>query len=306
MGLLSGSASISRFTVVSRPPEPDFEAARFAEIQPGSEVRERSGFVPMEPEAPYQVGHERFAFRVRVDKLKPDPTAVRERLKDLIRLELDGTGASFVGPKKRKQLRELAEEELIVRSSPRSKIVEGVIDGDVLYVASTAKSFLGTVLLLLRQVGVVVEPLAPWTADGSGEDGNEVESELVEIREPGHSILGCRFLKALLDDRELLVEPVSGSVRLQTREAKVSLTGAVLAELLRYVEGEAEILSAKLTTGEITFRLDGPSFHVTGLSVETDRHEHWTELLDERLEKITAAFDLLDGKYAALADQLTR
>ena len=301
MGLLSGSASISRFRVVSRPPQPDFDAARFTEIQPGSEVRERSGFVAMEPEAPYQVGHERFAFRVRQDQLKPDPTAVRERVKDLIRIELDTTGAGAVGPKKRKQLRELAEEELIVRSSPRSKIVEGLIDGETLYIASTAKSFLGTVLLLLRQVGVVVEPFAPWTADGSGE---EVESELVEIREPGHSVLGCRFLKALLEDRELLVEPVSGSVRLQTREARVSLTGAVLPELLRYVEQEVEILSAKLTTGEITFRLDGPSFRVTGLAIETERHDHWTELLDERVEKISAAFELLDAKYSDLADRL--
>ncbi len=303
MGLLSGSASISRFKVVSRPPEPDFETARFTEIQPGSEVRERSGFVPMEPEAAYQVGHERFAFRVRQDQLKPDPTAVRERVKDLIRIELDTSGASSVGPKKRKMLRELAEEELIVRSSPRSKIVEGTIDGETLYIASTAKNFLGTVLLLLRQVGVVVEPFAPWTADGSAE---EIESELIEIREPGHSVLGCRFLKALLEDRELLMEPVTGSVRLQTREAKVSLTGAVLTELFRYVEQDAEILSAKLTTGEITFRLDGPSFRITGLSIETARHDHWTELLDERIEKISAAYELLDGKYASLAEQLVK
>jgi len=182
---------------------------------------------------------------------------VRERVKDLIRIELDATGASSVGPKKRKMLRELAEEELIVRSSPRSKIVEGAIDGEILYIASTAKNILGTVLLLLRQVGVVAEPFAPWTADGSGED---VESELIEIREPGHSVLGCRFLKALLEDRELLMEPVTGSVRLQTREAKVSLTGAVLTELFHYVEQDAEILSAKLTTGEITFRLENAAY----------------------------------------------
>jgi hypothetical protein len=302
MGLLAGSATISRFRVLSRPPEPEFESQRFVEIAPGSEVRERIGFVPMELDAPYQVGQERFAFRVRLDTLKPDPTGVKERLRELIKVELESTGAPYVGAKKRKLLRQLAEEELIVKASPRSKIIEGVIDGPLLYVATTAKTFLGRVLVLLRQVGVVVEAGAPWTQG----EWPEIESELVEVKEEGQSVLGCRFLRSLLDDRELFIEPAAGSVRLQTREAKVTLTGAVLPDLLRLAEREMELLSAKLTTGEITFRFDGLSYFISGLKVETDRHEHWTELLDERLEKITAAWELLDRKMEAVRDRLDR
>lgn len=300
MGILSGAASISRFRVTSRPEEPDFDSARFTEIAPGSEVRESVGFVPMELGSPYLVGHRRFAFRVRVDTLRPDATAVRERVKALIQVETEATGMPFVGSRKRRQLRQLAEEELIVRSAPRSRIVEGCIDDDVLHVATTARSRLGTVLVLLQRIGVVAEPMAPWTEA----DQPEVESAVIDVREPGQSVLGCRFLRALVGDRELFFEPESGSVRLQTHEAKINLTGAILNDLLRYLDRGAEILSAKLTSGEISLRLDGLDFRISGLRVETGRHEHWTELLDERLEKIGAAWDLLDRKYRELQPEL--
>ncbi len=300
MGLLSGSASITRFNIISRPEEPDFEQVRFTEIPPGSELRESTGFVPIEPEAPYQAGQSRFLFRVRIDKLRPDPTAVKERLKELIKSEMEMTSLPFVGPKKRKHLRELAEEELIVRAVPRSKIIEGCLDGDVLYVASTAKSLLGTVAALLRQIGVVVEPKAPWIDN----DEAELESELLTTREPGESVLGCRFLRALVGDREVLFEPESGLVRLQTGEARITLSGGVLGDLLKYIERGAEVLSAKLVLGESSFRFDGLSFRINALRIETDRHEHWTELLDERLEKIAAVFEVLDTKYTELGSDL--
>ncbi|MCH9651995.1 MAG: hypothetical protein K0U98_27445 [Deltaproteobacteria bacterium] len=300
MGLLSGSVSVTRFNVPSRPEELDFESARFFAIQPGSEVKERVGFVPMEPEAPYQIGHSRFAFRVRIDKLSADPTAVRERLKELIKTELETTGASSVGARKRKMLRELAEEELLVQATPRSKIIEGVLDDRLLYVASTAKSYLGTVLLLLRQIGVVAEPKAPWLDAGDG----DIESDILETSEPGQSILGSRFVKALVGDSVLTLEPASGNIRLQTREARVTLAGVVLPDLLRYMERGAEILSARLTTGEIGFRFDALDYRINGLKVESGRHDHWAELLDERLEGISAAWELLDRKFEELKPRL--
>ena len=296
MGLLSGAASVTRFNLPVRPQEIDFDEAAFRAIAPGSEVRESVGFVPVEPEADYRVGAARWAFRVRVDRLRADPTTVRERVKQLVAAELEATGAPFVGPKKRRQLKNLAEEELIVQSTPRSKIIECAIDGDVLYVASTAKGQLGQVVTLLRRVGVTADPKAPWV----DRQDPDPDSDLIEMREPGESVLGCRFLNALLGDRLLTFEPVSGRVVLQTRQAKVTLAGEVLPDLLRYAERGAEILSAKLTTGEVTFRLDGPTWRVSSLRVETDRHEHWIGLLDERLEKIAAVYELLDGKYADL------
>lgn len=296
MGLLSGSLNITRFTVVSRPEVLDFEPLAFRDIAPGSEVRESVGVLPLELEAPYEVGHGRYAFRVRIDRLRPDPTVVRERLKQLVQSEMEMSGASFVGSKKRKQLRELAEEELILQATPSSKIIECCIDGELLYVASTAKSFLGLVAAQLRKIGILVEPKAPWL------DGQEEEpaGDLIEAHEPGHSLHGCRFLRDLIGDREVIVEPEAGYARLQTPEARVTLSGAVLKELLRYVQEDAEVLAAKLITGESSFRFEAMSFQLASLRVEIGRHEHWTELLDERLEKIAAVFTLLEEKYAAL------
>ena len=45
MGLLTGAVSVTRFNVVNKPDEIDFEQASFQEIPPGSEVRESQGFV---------------------------------------------------------------------------------------------------------------------------------------------------------------------------------------------------------------------------------------------------------------------
>ena len=299
MGLLSGSVSVTRFNVAPFPGEPEFEQERFVEIPPGSEVRERIGFVPMEPEAPYEVGQSRFAFRVRIDRLKPDPTAVQERLKQLVRAEVDA-GAEFVGAKKKKQLKQLAEEELIVKTTPVSRIIECCLDGKVLYVATAAKDHLGKVIAQLRKIGVVADHKTPWIDRGDP----EVESEIVPAYEPGQSVLGCRFLKALMGDRDLMFESEAGLVQLQTAETRITLAGAISSDLHRYVQRGAEILSAKLLTGDAGFRFDALNFRVGSLRVETSRHEHWTDLLDERLEKIAGVFELLENKYQELASRL--
>ena len=76
MGLLSGTVSVTRFNVAVPQEGPDFERARFWAIEPGSEVRERMGFVPFEIDAPYEVAKGRYVFRVRIDRVRADPTAV--------------------------------------------------------------------------------------------------------------------------------------------------------------------------------------------------------------------------------------
>ena len=298
MGLLSGSVSISRFNVTKVPTKPDFEKAGFREIEPGSEVRLSRGFVPIEPGEPYKFGHKRWAFRVRIDRLRPDPTTVRERYRALIRTELDA-GAEYVGPKKRKELRTLAEEEVLVRTSPTSRIIEGVIDGKELYVASTARNQIGIVLEVLREINISAEPKAPWT----DREQPEVESE-VSIQEPGQSILGARFLRDMWGDAELTIEPEAGYVRLCTADTKVTLAGVVEHDLMHFIEHEAEIVNAKMTTGEITFRFDALSFSVSNLRVDTERYDHWTNLLDARLEKISEVFDLLEAKFEEVVSAL--
>jgi hypothetical protein len=301
MGIVSGSISLTRYNISPRLEEPPFDKEAFVEIQPGTTTREVSGFLPYEPEASYQTSAARYFFRIRFDKLTPDSEAVKERLRELIRLEFE-QGAEFVGPKKRKMLKELAEEELLAQTRPRTKIIEGCMDGSVLYVGSTSKNYIGRVLELLRRVGVHTEIKAPWLE----RDDPEVESSIIEMKEPGESILGSRFLKLLVGDREILIEPENGSVRLQTKDAKVSLTGAILPDLIEYIEEGAEVLSAKLLTGHGPFKFDALPFRISNLRVETEKHDHWTEYLDERLQKIAAVFELLEGRYEELRPELIK
>jgi hypothetical protein len=301
MGLLSGTVAVTRFNVAVPAEGPDFERARFWEIEPGSEVRERMGFVPFELDAPWEVAQGRYVFRMRIDRIRPDATAVKERLRELIKGEMESTGKTFVGPKTRKKLRDLAEAESAMRQAPRTKIVECCIDGPILYVASTAKTYLGTVISMLRHAGVEGEFKAPWLDEAP--EADEM-SDVVIPREPGESVLGCRFLRVLLEEPDVMVEPEAGSVRLATREARVSLTGAVLNELYRYLEEGAEILSAKIHVGAVPLRFDALSYRVSGLKLEPVKNEHWTIDLDQRLEQIAGVFALLDGKYAALKERI--
>lgn len=301
MGLLSGTVSVTRFNVAVPPDGPDFERARFWAIEPGSEVRERMGFVPFEIDAPYEVGSRRWAFRVRIDKVRPDPTTVKERVKELIKAEMEATGAPFVGSKTRKKLRELAEQELCLREAPRTRIVECCIDGPLLYVGSTAKTYLGSVLTLLRQAGVEADFKAPWLDEAPEADET---SDIVLPKEPGQSVLGCRFLRLLLEEPEVMVEPETGSVRLATREAKVTLTGAVLHDLFRFLEEGAEILAAKIHAGAVLLRFDALAYRLNSVKLEPVREEHWMVDLDKRLEQVAAVFEFLDGKYRTLKDRL--
>ena len=296
MPLLSGSAAVTRFRVTSRPEEPDFDRLAFAPILPSSEARESIGFVPFAPDAPYAVGSQRWAFRVRIDRRKPEASAVRERLQQLVASELQMTGREFVGSKKRRELKELAEAELLAGTTPRTKVIECCLDGKTLLVASTAKAYLGVVLEQLRRIGVVADYLTPWSADG--EVAEEGLSDIVEAREPGQSVRGCRCLKLMLEDPEVLLEPEAGSARLRTRQARISLAGDVMADVFAYLEAGAEILSAKLVIGEFRFGFDGLSWRVSGLKFERQRYEHWIEALDARLQRIAALFEWLDGAYA--------
>jgi hypothetical protein len=301
MGILGKTVSVTRCNAAVPPEGPDFDAVAFSAIEPGSEVRERLGVVPFELGAPYEIGARRWAFRVRIDRRRPDANAVRERVRELVQLEREQSGAPFVGPKKRKELKAIAEHELLVGQRPSTRLVECVLDGSLLYIASTAKAHLGAVLTLLRQAEVAAEWKAPWLDEAPEADES---SDIVVPKEPGQSVLGCRFLKALLEDPEVLVEPETGSVRLATREARVTLAGGVLNDLYRYVEEGAEILSAKILLGTIPIRFDALSYRLASLALEPVKDEHWTLELDRRLEQIAGVWELLDGKYAAVKERL--
>jgi len=300
MGFLSGGLACTRFNVVSLPEEPNFELAAFRLIQPGSNFTESSGFVPFEIEEPFIIGKNRYAFRVRIDKVNIDATAVKERLRELIKTERDM--GQRLGSKKIRQLKLLAQDEILSRSAPRSKIIEGIIDGQVLYVGSTAKGHLGTVLALLQKIGVEVEYKTPWLDAGMEEQAHS----WLDLKEPGQSMYGCQFLKLLLEEPDVMVEPEKGSIRLATpTHAKVTLTGEVLGELDHYLAEGAEILAAKLILGETPLTFDGLAYRLNAVKLETIRGDHWTEVLEERLDRLKAVWEAFDDKFKGLEPKIT-
>ncbi len=297
MGLISAAVSCTRFNVISLPESPEFDLVPFRPIMPGSSIREREGFVPYEPDAPYEAGARKWAFRVRIDKVTLDATVLRERLKELVKAETEAVGPP--SPKNRQRLKQQAEEELMAHPMPRSKIIECLLDDTILYVGSTSKGHLGLVLEMLKRIGVEVEFKAPWLDAGQ----EEIFSDLVEVKEPGQSPWGCRFLKELLNDPDVFVEPDKGSVKLITSDsAKVSLGGPVLNELDRLMEAGAEVLAAKLMMGEYIFGFDALSYRLNGLKLDNFKGKHWTEQLDLRMEKIKDLWQELDDKYQHLLE----
>lgn len=295
MGLLSGSVNVSRFNVTKLPKTVDFDRAAFQEIEPGSELRVSRGFIPLDVDQPYEAGTKRWAFRTRMDRLRADPTLLRERFRELVHAEIEA-GAEFLSANRRRELREQAEEELTAQTLPSSRIIEGCLDGKILYVASTALAHLGIVMELLRKIGVHVEPKAPWIDRGDTETGSSLISDL----QPGQSVQGCRFLKELLGDSEVSIAEENGYARIQTLDTKITLSGSVLHEIMHYVELDSEILVANMAAGDVTFRFDALSYRLSNLKIESGKHQHWTEALDERLEKIASVFDLLDRKFIEL------
>jgi len=296
MGLVSGSLSVSRFEVVARPAEPDFETLAFEPLPPGSERRESLGFVPFEPDAPHRVAHDLWAFRIRFDRVRPDPTAVAERLRAYERSETDATGQQRPPAHRRRELKTLAEEEVARATPPRTTFVEGALEGRRLYLASTARSRLGSCLALLRGIGIEAYPKTPWTDAG-------VEPRLlpgVRFSEPAASAHGCSFLRALIEEGEAMAEPVAGAARVALGDVEVSLKGAIHVELFRLFEQGGEPLAAKLVSEHGAFRFEAPTFRVAGLRIDAEEAGGWIERLDARLAKVGELYEWLDESYARL------
>jgi len=291
MPLLSGNVSCTRFNVISMPEELNFEQQAFQLLNPGSSIKERAGFVPFELDEPYEMGHKKWAFRVRKDKITVDSTLMKERFKELVKIEHEQVAPP--SPKKKRELRQLAEDELLARTAPRSKIIECLLEHGVLLVGSISKEHTDTVFELMRRIGVEMEYKTPWA-----ELGQELESPLVDASDPGKSVLGCHFLKKLLEDPTVFVEPEKGRIKLITAEGtNVTLTGSVLGEMTRYLEEGAEILSAKLIINETGVSFDGLSYQLVGMKIGKVEGDHWTEVLLERVDPVNAMWELLDEKY---------
>lgn len=295
MGLLAGPVSCIRFNVTAMPEEMDFNLFPFHGIQPGSSLRERAGFTPFQVDGDFELSHDRWAFRVRIDKVMIDTTTLKERLRELIKIEEDAVGPP--SPAQRRKLRQLAEDEQMQHPATRSKIIECVMDRSQLLIGSTSKAHVGTVLELLKRIGVEVDFKTPWLDEGQ----EEPPSDLVDLKEPGQSLWGCHFLRKLVADPDVMVEPEKGSVRLVTSEgAKVSLTGPVVGEVEHFLESGCEIVAAKLMFEKFQFTFDGLSYRIASLKLDNYKSLHWIEALENRLELTRELWGMLDQKYRKL------
>ena len=299
MGLLSGAVSAMRFNVLTMPEEVDFQLLPFQAIAPGSLLRERSGFVPFEPGAEYEISSGVWAFRVRIDKIQLDSTQIQERLKELVKVEEEQVGPP--SPQTRRKLKLLAEDELMQHPMPRTKIIECHMNRSILHVGSTAKGHVGTVLELLKKIGIEVDFKTPWLDAGL----EDVESEILDLKEPGQSLWGSRFLRWLINDPDILLEPEKGSVKLMNSDgARISLAGPVLQEVDRYLEQGAEILNAKILAQNYALQFDGLAYRINGFKMEAHKSLHWIERLENRVEKLCEVWDFLDEKFSTAQPQL--
>ena len=296
MGLLTGSISVTRFKAPSHIDETTFENHSFKEIDLASEVKESVGFIPFEPEAPFQVGAGRVAFRLRIDRRRADAVQLRERHKQLVMTELESSGARYVPSQRRAELRHLAEEELIVGRTPTSTAVECCIDSKMLHAGTTSKVHLGVLQQLLRKAGVATEIHNPWLEKGLPEEWSDVP----ETMDPAASIYGCRFLAALVGDPEFLIEPEQGYVRLAADDTRITLTGDVVNDLHHYLKTDATMLSAKLLHKDLRFTLDATTFRLSAIQFPRPSNESWIENLDLRLEQIKELVGRLDEKFGVL------
>ena len=304
MGILRGAASVTRFHY-SLAGDLDVAAAEFQPIDPASEIRDAAGVVPMVAREPLGdvIAGGRHTFRVRIDKRRPDAAAVRERLDELVAAEIEA-GAHFVGPRRRRDLRELAEEEHLPRN-PRTKYIDCVTEpSGVLWVGSTSPADLSTVQAVCRRMGLETSLLTPWRdLDGEPFEG------MMDLP-PGASLRGSMFLKDQLrtflagrrGESGVMLEPETGRLEVAVDGVRHVVVGEVCPAAAEILESSAAWpVKAKLVAGldgqNAAFTFHALTFRVSSLKVETGKHEHWTELLDERLEKIAAVYGLLDELY---------
>lgn len=297
MSLLAGRVSVARFDLIIKAPAFDDEG--FREIPRGDEInRSRShGFVPMVSGAEYQTGTKSYAGRVRFDEVRPDPVAVNDLFGDFLLEEKEPPGKAG-----RKELRELAWAEIAASTPAARKYVEWVLVDDRLYISTTSRPVNSSVLGLFRRLGATnLEPVTPWR------DLPDMCCEAVEVKHPGQSRWGPRYLRALTSTAtsERRMDFEDGCVALEGVAAKHRATGKVFDEVSRMLDAGFEITSANLkgVCGQ-ALKLDALSWWVSGISLGEAGDGHWTDVLGKRMESLGEILDALDASFEELRPEI--
>lgn len=292
MGLLSGTLSCTRMNVVAAPERVEFQTQPFRSLQKGSSLTQSQGFIPFELDEPFDVWPGGAAFRVRIDTLIPDATLLRERLKELVKIETEQVGRPSL--RRLRQLKDQAEDELRAQQSPKTKIIECVLDHHILYIGSTAKQHLGSVIALMRNVGVELAFKTPWLEQGEDQE----PPAFLKIRDPAQSVLGCQFLRHLLNQPDIFLECQRGFVKLVTADGSdITLRGAVTSHVNRFLAEDTAFMVAKIIVEDAAFQFDAFSYRISGLKGSDPGGDHWIEKLEARLDQLKAVWDFLDERY---------
>ena len=148
----------------------------------------------------------------------------------------------------------------------------------------------------LGRLGMAIVAKAPWVR--RGEAG---ESAVDLAAEPEESAVGFELMRELLGDSTMAIEPDEGRVKLRTRDTRIALSGVVIHDLFHFLEQGADILAARMVAEGVTFDFDVVKYRITNLRVVTEPAEDWKEVLNERLEKISEVFEILDMRYYDLS-----
>ncbi len=292
MSLLSGPQSATRFNIEFMPPDgPNFEAVPFRAIQDGSILRESTGFLPFEPGV-WKIANKSWAFRIRSDKRTPDANQVKEKLGQLIRSEREDVGPPSMF--KIRELKALAEAEVLDSTSPKTKMIECVIIDDILFVGSVSNADLGIVSAMLLRLEVKIDFKTPWVDAGL----KNVESPLFNYRHAGESVLGCHFLQHLIENNpNAMPEPEHGQAKLITASgARISITGAIMPDLDQQLDDHSILTSVKLIQINAPVTFDGLSYRISGLKHPT-KFTHWTETILDRVERINDLYEWMDEQW---------
>ena len=288
--LLKDGIGCTRFKV-RMPDSLSFRSREFHEIPSNSEHSHSPGFLQPELGEDYDFEGGCY-FRVRRDVKRLDKAQLEQRLAPEKQAALEA-GLPFT-KKEWAITKEALTAALMMETSPRIQITDGVLLKDDLFLGTASNGFIGDILQLLKSVDVEADFYTPWL-ESSGEP-----SEHFSGKKHWESPQGASFLRWVLDKgqyrphNELFIEPEKGNVRyIDEQGAKLSSSGPIL-NLLDELDPNALILAAKFIYGDSPIKLSGPDFRISGFNPGSQKG-HWSEVLATRLEALKLLWTHLDN-----------
>ena len=296
--MLTGPLSVSRFRVVG-----DFDPAelpaklkanRFQPIVLESEQKISVGCVPIHPKIGWRLGDtsKSFAFTVRIQRRTPNANEVKWQMGDML---ISNPSAD---PKKVKS--EIEAKVLRTQTGPATSLVGCVIkDGQWVFLGTTAENDLSECQRLLSDIGVAVEPWAPWV----GAPVDHPESRLVDTKGAGESLHGCNFLRFILAGKTQAIHPElsqGGLSYVSTdngQEFRASIAGCIQdhSDLIWTRDQQGIPLRCKVVVDATKLTFIAKRFAIGQAKAPTNKDPH--VCLEERINACLHLFEVLDNGF---------